>query len=402
MAKIIHDLSLLDIAPPSISNDNGVKSLITAINPELKSVSDAISDAFIISRVKQLPERVIDLLAWQWHVDFYEPDLDIDTKRELVLNSIKYHRKKGTKYAIKSALEALGFVPTIKEWFEADMNTAPHTFSVTGYYKDDEINVDFLGEDTEEILTRIVEITKPVRSSMIYLLVAPTPMDLSEHICRWDVCTWEHFTPKIYDWGILTPDEPLFDDNAVIKRDFSRELFTIHDTAFWDINTWGGVPIRLLQIGSCSENAIIANLEWGEGEKALLYPALWDYSTWDYAATFERSIGTETSRIFDINFDLDLVQPIYSATSEYKFVSSVRRRWNSQTWQDFNNIWNDNFDSDTLGGFSIYHSFNASLSSGLYTKWRQSSNNTWSNINSTWENTTQNNFSWNIKSEEEV
>ena len=252
MAKIIHDLSLLDIAPPSISNDKTVKSIITAINPELKSVSEAISDAFIISRINELPERVIDLLAWQWHVDFYEPDLDLAIKRALVLASIKYHKKKGTKYAIKTALEALGFVPTIKEWFETDMGTAPHTFSITGHYKDDEINVDFLGEDTEEILKRVVEITKPVRSSLIYLLVAPTPIDLSEHICCWDVCNWEHFKSKEYNWGLLIPETPLFDDDVVFKRDFERELFTIHDTAFWDLKSWGGIPVRNLQIGSCS------------------------------------------------------------------------------------------------------------------------------------------------------
>ena len=52
-------------------------------------------------------------------------------------------------------------------------------------------------------------------------------------------------------------------------------------------------------------------------------------------------------------------------------------------------------------GFSTYNSLSASMSSGLYTKWRQNENTTWANINSSWINTTQNNFSWNIKSEEE-
>ncbi|MBR2209034.1 MAG: phage tail protein I [Synergistaceae bacterium] len=397
MAKIIHDLSLLDIAPPSISNDKTVKSIITAINPELKSVSEAISDAFIISRINELPERVIDLLAWQWHVDFYEPDLDLAIKRALVLASIKYHKKKGTKYAIKTALEALGFVPTIKEWFETDMGTAPHTFSITGHYKDDEINVDFLGEDTEEILKRVVEITKPVRSSLIYLLVAPTPIDLSEHICCWDVCNWEHFKSKEYNWGLLIPETPLFDDDVVFKRDFERELFTIHDTAFWDFNTWGGIPVRNLQIGSCSENAIIASLEWGEGENALLYPNLWDYSKWDYAATFSRIFGSVSSRIFDLDFNLDDNLQFYHSIVEHKILYDLRPHWDNQTWLEHDK-WLDDFSKNIEQSFNYYRSLEADLSSKIYPKW--SNNTTWKNSNKTWAYAEQN-CSWNIKSWEE-
>lgn len=397
MAKIIHDLSLLDIAPPSISNDENVKSIIEAVNPELKSVSEAISDAFIISRVNELPERVIDLLAWQWHVDFYEPDLDIATKRSLVLNSIKYHRKKGTKYAIKSALEALGFVPTIKEWFEPEMQTAPHTFSIKGYYKDDPINADFLGEDTEEILKRVVEITKPVRSGLIYLLVAPPPMDLSEHICRWDFCTWEHFTLKNYDWGLLTPEDFSLDDNAVIKRDFERDLFTIHDTAFWDVNTWDGVPVRLLQAGQCSETVIFANYEWGEGEHALLYPALWDYSRWGYAATFTRSVGSVIERIFGVNYDIDNTSQILNSIVENKFLYDTRPRWDLLTWQEHDK-WIDDFAEDITASFSHYRALEADLSSSIFSKW--SKKLTWQN-NKTWINTTEQNCTWEIKSWEE-
>ena len=393
MAKIIHDLSLLDIAPPSISNDDNVKAIIAAINPELKSVSEAISDAFIISRVNELPERVIDLLAWQWHVDFYEPDLDLATNRALVLSSIKYHKKKGTKYAIKTALEALGFVPVIKEWFEPEMGTPPHTFSITGHYKDDEINVDFLGEDTEEILKRVVEITKPVRSSLIYLLVAPTPIDLSGHICRWDVCTWEHFKSKEYNFGLLIPETPLFNEDAVIKRDFERELFTIHDTAFWDFNTWGGVPVRNLQVGSCSESAIIANLEWGEGENALLYPNLWDYSKWDYAATFSRIFGSSSSRIFELNFDLDDNLQLYHAITEHKILYDLRPHWDNQTWLEHDK-WLDDFSKNIEQSFTYHRSLEADLSSKIYPKW--SNNTTWKNSNKTWAYAEQN-CSWNIK-----
>ena len=111
-----------------------------AFDQHLQEVSRNIREAFIVSRIHELPENVIDLLAWQWHVDFYEPELQ----------------------------------------------TEPHTFSVRGCYKDDHVNVDFLGEDADGILTQIIELTKPARSRLLKLLVAPIPIDMTKHVCRWD------------------------------------------------------------------------------------------------------------------------------------------------------------------------------------------------------------------------
>ena len=115
MAKELEIVSLKDIIPSSISGDKNIQAVLRAVDPQLQEVSQSIREAFIVSRIDELPENVIDLLAWQWHVDFYEPDLPLETKRELVLESIRWHRKKGTKSAIISALEKLGFVPAIKE-----------------------------------------------------------------------------------------------------------------------------------------------------------------------------------------------------------------------------------------------------------------------------------------------
>ena len=186
MAKELEAISLKDIIPSSISGDKNIQVVLRAVDPQLQEVSQNIREAFIVSRIHELPENVIDLLAWQWHVDFYEPELPIETKRALVLESIRWHRKKGTKAAIVSALEKLGFVPTIKEWYETELQSEPHTFSVRGYYKDDHVNVDFLGEDADGILTHIIELTKPARSRLLKLLVAPIPIDMTKHVCRWD------------------------------------------------------------------------------------------------------------------------------------------------------------------------------------------------------------------------
>ena len=128
MAKELEYLNLSDIAPPSIAGDKNVQDLFKSIDPNLQQVSEAVSEAFIIPRIKTLPEPVLDLLAWQWHVDFYELAKNIDAKREMVLGSIAWHRKKGTRWAIIKALEMLGVEAKFTAWYEEGAD--PYTFAI--------------------------------------------------------------------------------------------------------------------------------------------------------------------------------------------------------------------------------------------------------------------------------
>lgn len=205
MAKELRFLRLEDISPPSIASDMQVVTAGLALDPELQSVSHDIREALIYSRIDELPEELVDLLAWQFHVDVYEPlsspKLPLSIKRELVKNSIPLHRKKGTRWAVRKILEFLGFKPVIKEWFEMPEGATPHTFSVSGYYEEDPYNLFFLGPGTEKVLLNAVYAMKPERSHLLHLVIAPPPPDRTNHRCLWDFCTWDHGTRYAYRWG---------------------------------------------------------------------------------------------------------------------------------------------------------------------------------------------------------
>ena len=131
MAKQIERLSLADISPPSLLHDKNILALIQALDPEFQSVSHDIREALIFSRIDELPESVIDLLAWQWHVDFYESAHSLDTKRAMVKASISWHRKKGTRAAIVEAVEMLGTETRFTAWHELlDEGAQPYTFEI--------------------------------------------------------------------------------------------------------------------------------------------------------------------------------------------------------------------------------------------------------------------------------
>jgi phage tail P2-like protein len=109
---------LEDILPESIRADPTVTLSATAIDPELQDVTSQIREVILLARLDELPHEVVDLLAWQWHVDHYEPEvLSLEAKRSLVRRSIEMHRRKGTPWAVRQVCEAV-FGPTeILEWF---------------------------------------------------------------------------------------------------------------------------------------------------------------------------------------------------------------------------------------------------------------------------------------------
>ena len=118
MARDLFNLSLADITPESIKHDKIISAVTSSLDPELNSASYDISEAFIISRIDELPELLIDLLAWQWHVDYYEPDLSLEVKRNLVKSSISWHRIKGTPQAVEQLVTQLFGNAKVSEWFD--------------------------------------------------------------------------------------------------------------------------------------------------------------------------------------------------------------------------------------------------------------------------------------------
>jgi phage tail P2-like protein len=99
-------------------NDPQVQAISAAVTPQLQEVSQSIRECIILARLDELQEEVVDLLAWQYHVDFYDSDLTIDQKRNLVRTSIDAHRHKGTPYAVELVVKAILDDAIVQEWFE--------------------------------------------------------------------------------------------------------------------------------------------------------------------------------------------------------------------------------------------------------------------------------------------
>ena len=63
-----------------------------AISSRLAQLGEQAELVLILPRLKKLPEEIVDELAWQYHVDFYDVAADIAMKQELVRKAIARHR----------------------------------------------------------------------------------------------------------------------------------------------------------------------------------------------------------------------------------------------------------------------------------------------------------------------
>ena len=124
----IYSTNFADYLPGSLKKDPKIIALAEAVTDQLLEVSDKINLVLIYSRIDELPEDLVDILAYDLHIDWYDYSFPLDIKRETLKNSIKVHKKMGTKYAIKKALGALFPESEVEEWFQ--YGGEPHHFRI--------------------------------------------------------------------------------------------------------------------------------------------------------------------------------------------------------------------------------------------------------------------------------
>ena len=118
MIKDLHRVGLVDLLPENILADPQLGAAARALDDELRRVTAAVQETLHLPRLNELPERVLDILAWQWHVDSYDSAVDAETKRKLIRESIAWHRIKGTPAAVEKVIAAVYGDAKIEEWYE--------------------------------------------------------------------------------------------------------------------------------------------------------------------------------------------------------------------------------------------------------------------------------------------
>ena len=156
MLKEIWLPKLADILPRNILADKQMHAAAEALDLELKALSYDAWQVLHIPRLDELDHDVLDTLAWQFHCDFYEPStMSLEVKRNLIRESILWHRIKGTPQSVEDFLGYFGIKATVKENWE--YGGEPYFFRLTVS------DVAYLGDDGETFM-RLVYAAKNERS----------------------------------------------------------------------------------------------------------------------------------------------------------------------------------------------------------------------------------------------
>lgn len=110
--------NLLASLPRVLRDDPNMYALATATAEALAARPAEIGKLRIYSRIDELPEELLDILAYDFKVDWWDGDYSLEEKRRTLKDSWRVHRMLGTKAAVEAAISAIYPQTKVEEWFE--------------------------------------------------------------------------------------------------------------------------------------------------------------------------------------------------------------------------------------------------------------------------------------------
>ena len=110
--------NLLLIVPPALTRDPAMMARAAADAEAMAARLVEIDRVRIISNIDRLDETVLDILARDFKVDWWDADYSLEEKRRTLKDSWRVHKVLGTKAAVETALRAIYPKAQVQEWFE--------------------------------------------------------------------------------------------------------------------------------------------------------------------------------------------------------------------------------------------------------------------------------------------
>lgn len=110
--------NLLSSLPVALANDPKMVALAEAIASLFVQQKEEIGRLSLYPRIGELDEALLDILARDFKVDWWDNDYTLEEKRRTLQSSWQVHKLLGTKAAVEQAISAIYPDTTVKEWFE--------------------------------------------------------------------------------------------------------------------------------------------------------------------------------------------------------------------------------------------------------------------------------------------
>ena len=156
------DVDLLALQTKFMQQDSTVQGMCAALTPQLRDLAAEVKNCLILTRIDELQEEILDELAYERHIEWYDATASIEVKRSLIKNSDMVHAYLGTPYAVEQVVRDYFGLATVKEWFE--YGGEPFCFKVIV------ANQSVSGEQAKRF-TKALDAVKNIRSRMDELVV---------------------------------------------------------------------------------------------------------------------------------------------------------------------------------------------------------------------------------------
>lgn len=150
----LQDSQITQILPECLSGRASVQSLSFALNRAVKRLIGYCSGIGVFSSIDTASDRVLDMLALELNVPYYDDSLRSETKKELVRNMFGWYMDAGTPAAVEELVSSVFGQGEIHEWFE--YGGEPYTFRIV-------TNADAEIESINEF-EKLIERVKNIRS----------------------------------------------------------------------------------------------------------------------------------------------------------------------------------------------------------------------------------------------
>lgn len=128
--------NLMRTLPDYLRRDPNVVAVAQSFATQLARYPDELEYIRIYSRIDELPEELLDILAYDFKVDWWDPNYTVDEKRQVLKDSWAVRRTLGTKAAVEKAISAIYSDTYVSEWFQYGGQPYHFTLHIDSTFED--------------------------------------------------------------------------------------------------------------------------------------------------------------------------------------------------------------------------------------------------------------------------
>lgn len=114
----LRDAQITQGLPRILAKEPWAQAMAYAVNRQMARMMTYAEGTKVLASIDLMPDIVLDILAKELRLPYYDPAFDITVKRELVKGALQYWATAGTVGSLTNILTNIFGDAEIEEWFE--------------------------------------------------------------------------------------------------------------------------------------------------------------------------------------------------------------------------------------------------------------------------------------------